>query len=113
MPEEISNKIAFAEVAQELAKCGILFLHNFWCCQGCGTYALGDHKHHTGYVFYHNQDLERWTEGSIHFSWGSFCKEPYDKFDVQLGKLIVSRLEKYFNVEWDESVYTRIVIKEK
>lgn len=66
----------------------------------------------SGYCFYHTQDLERaiFPEiGNLYLAFDSHNQN--DKEAINIGNKIVELLEKYeFQVEWNKSINTRILI---
>jgi hypothetical protein len=85
---------------KELRKAGYFARQNFLCCQSCAWSAVPDGKDEK-VVFYHRQDADDVQYGRVYLAWSGNGAE------------IVEILSKYFNVEWDGSTSTRILVKEK
>lgn len=104
-------KAAFAELRQR----GFLARQNYYCCGGCGMYAMNErvkemaikNKKVRGVVFYHNQDNARRKEGKdFHLNFAG-VGVPTES----VGHEIVATLNRNGIVtEWDGSATTRIRI---
>jgi hypothetical protein len=85
-----------------LRSTGMFARQNFWCCQGCATYAISKkHGEKVNYVFYHNQDNTSLLEtGETYLTFGSSVKQ---------GKLICAALRaEGLSVKWDGTIDKRI-----
>jgi len=95
------NKEELNRFFKALRKDGFIALQNLMCCQSCGLAKLEDEKglkKGDDYVFYHNQDKERFEEtGEVLLAWGGRGKRIVDIATI-LG----------LNVSWDGSKGTRI-----
>jgi len=105
----------FERLTEELDKRGVLFLENFMCCSSCGHSSAHDHRsgqHQFGYVFFHQQDTEAAAEdGSLFLAFGSFTDDDnnYAQSALLVGQTFVATAtELGFNVQWNESVKTRL-----
>ena len=106
---------AFAVLENE----GIVARQDFTCCQTCGHSEIWDEiteatktKKVLGYTFYHHQDLEWIVEiGECLLAFGATSENENDA--LRVGEIICKTLRKEgFNVQWDGSLNTRILIKD-
>lgn len=108
---------------KELRKKGLIARQDYWCCQSCGGYAIGQMieirnrmgKKTTGYVFFHHQDTERAERDRIlYLAYGNPFSGSADtpEATAKVGKTIVETLERHgFLTEWNGSPDTRILVK--
>lgn len=95
-----SFKENLTQAFKEIRKKGYFARQNFLCCQSCAWAAVPDGKDEK-VVFYHNQDADGIRYGEVYLAWSGNGAE------------IVEVFSKYFNVIWDGSTSTRILVKEK
>ena len=102
-----------------LEKKGIVARQDFTCCQTCGHSEIWDEiseaarkRDIIGYTFYHHQDLESMADGgACYLAYGAKADDENEALKV--GNIICQTLrEEGFNVQWDGSLNTRILIKD-
>ena len=95
---------------------GIVARQNFSCCSNCGHAEIGNEIQQTkakrdvlGYTFYHMQDTERATGGSLYLAFGAV--KPGPEPIIHVGRAIVEILRQAgLKTEWDENPNNRILI---
>lgn len=92
-----------AKLFRLLRKQGVFAKRNFWCCQTCAWYDVGQQlgDDYDGTVaFMHQQDEECWREtGKGYLAWSGN------------GQLIAETAKEVgFEVEWDGTEHKRIVV---
>lgn len=85
----------------ELRRLGYFCRMNFWCCQSCAWYDVGQKGKEGKVVFWHNQDDERFREdGELYLAWSGDADE------------IFNVLTKHcLNVTKPENEHTRFLVK--
>ncbi len=105
----------------ELCKNNIIALHNAGYTSSEGDYEVVEVETELrkenivsdGYCFYHQQDLERVLEINELYIRFNKVDNNDDEVAVNVGKKVVEVLKQFnFNVEWNETVNKRILIKD-
>lgn len=100
-------------VFKKMSDNGIVAKEDFTCCGTCGSSEIHDHAKDDdyGYVFYHQQDTDSVFEsGKLYMGYGRVNNS--NKSMSEVASEIVNYLkEAGFNVSWNGSVQTRILVQ--
>ncbi len=111
-PAELDADRLFAAFG-DLDTAGIVARANFACCQGCGLTEIGgevpDGTTARGYVFCHEQDVERAVDGGgLYLSYGAFDDRAKS---AAIGEEIAATLRRHgLTTEWEGDVSKRIQV---
>lgn len=101
------------EAFEYLNEIKIIAKHDWWCCQSCGGSAIAQiqGKEDLGYVFYHDQDVEKCAmTGFIYLAYGGFIvSDKFNIWDIHIGHIVCDILNKHgIKTEWDGIKDSRI-----